>query len=99
MEEQEKNPHVMTEEEFESHLHNTLNLVTFEAVRRFKSVLRAFRRGRVTNYGYIVPNRAFHNRKNTCKRKGRHSRANNEFKKRLYAEYKRYNKHFNGQRV
>lgn len=97
MEEQEKNQNVMTEEEFQNELHNTVKLMTFEGVRRFKSVLRAFRRGRITNYGYVVPNRAFHNRKNTCKRRGRHSRANNEFKKRLYAEYKRHNKHSLGE--
>lgn len=88
--EEEKNQHVMTEEEFQNELHNTVKLITFEGVRRFKSILRAFRRGRITNYGYVVPNRAFHNRKNTCKRKGKHSRANNELKKRLYAEYKKH---------
>lgn len=86
----EQNPNVMTEEEFQNELHNKVNLRFFECVRRFKSVNRAFRRGRITNYGVIVPNRAFHNRKNTSKRKGVHSRVANEEKKRLYAEYKRH---------
>ena len=86
----EQNPNVMTEEEFQNELHNKVNLRFFECVRRFRSVNRAFRRGRITNYGVIVPNRAFHNRKNTSKRKGVHSRAANEEKKRLYAEYKRH---------
>lgn len=87
--EENQNPNVMTEEEFQNELHNTLKLITFEGVRRFKSVLRAFRRGNLTNYGYIVPRKPFNDRGNTCKRKGKHSRAYNEFKKRLYAEYKR----------
>ena len=84
---EEKNQQVMSEEEFENELHNKLNLRTFEAVRKFPSVVRAFKRGQITNYGVIVPKRPFHNRKNTCKRKGKHSRAFNEYKKRLYAEY------------
>ena len=88
MEEQEKNQHVMEEEEFKNYLHNTLNLRTFECVRKYKSVLRAFRRGHITNYGELIPNKPFHNRKNTCKHKGHHSRWYNEFKKRLYGEYK-----------
>lgn len=83
----EKNPHIMSEEEFEDELHNKLNLRTFNGVRKFKSVVRAFQRGHVTNYGEIIPYHAFNNRKNTCKRKGRHSRAFNEYKKRIYGEY------------
>lgn len=97
-ENQEKNPHVMTEEEFQNELHNKLNLKTFSCVRRFKSVNRAFKRGHITNYGEIVPNKPFHNRKNTCKRKGAHSRSFNEFKKRLYAEYL-FRERYHGRRV
>lgn len=84
---EEKNQNVMTEEQFQNELNNKLNLRSFEGVRKFKSVVRAFQRGHLTNYGVIVPSRPFHNRKNTCKRAGHHSRAYNEFKKRLYGEY------------
>lgn len=83
----EDNKNVMTEEQFQNELHNKLNLRIFECVRKFKSVGRAFRRGHITNFGVIVPHHAFNNRKNTSKRKGVHSRAFNEEKKRLYAEY------------
>jgi hypothetical protein len=98
MEEQEKNQHVMTEEEFQNELHNKLKLIRFDCVRRFKSVGRAFRRGDITNYGEIVPRRHFHNRKNTCKHKGHHSRAMNELKKRLYGEYL-FRERYHGRRV
>lgn len=89
-EEKQQNQHVMSEEEFQDHLHNTLKLITFEGVRKFKSVQRAFRRGNLTNYGYVVPRKPFNHRGNTCKRKGKHSRAMNELKKKMYANYKRY---------
>lgn len=79
---------IMSEKEFADHIANSLNLKTFECVRKFKSVLRAFRRGNITSYGEVIPKRPFHNRKNTCKRAGHHSRSYNEFKKRLYGEYK-----------
>lgn len=97
-EEKKKNTHIMSEEEFQSELHNKLNLRTFEGVRKFKSVIRAFKRGNVTNYGEVVPKRPFHNKKNTCKRKGRHSRSFNEFKKRLYGEYL-FRERYHGRRV
>ena len=96
--EEEKNQHAMTEEELQNELHNKLNLRTFEGVRKFDSILRAFRRGRVTNYGYIIPRRPFNNKKNTSKRKGHHSRAFNEFKKRLYGEYV-FRETYHGRRV
>lgn len=76
----------MEEKEFEEYLDNSLNLRFFEGVQKFRSIQRAFRRGHVTNFGYIIPNRPFHNRKNTCKR-GKQSRSFNEEKKRLYGEY------------
>ena len=91
-------PELMTKNEFDNMLQNTLNLRTFEAISKFKSVQRAFRRGHITTYGYIVPARPFHNKKNTCKRKGHHSRAYNEFKKRLYAEYL-FREKYHGRRV
>lgn len=85
MKEREK---LMEEEEFKDYLSNSLNLKFFTCVGRFKSVQRAFRRGNITNNGTIVPRRAFHNRKNTCKR-GKDSRLENSIKKRLYGEYLR----------
>lgn len=94
--EEEKNQHVMSEEEFQNELHNKLNLRYFECVSKFKSVNRAFKRGQITNYGVIIPKRPFHNRKNTCKRKGHHSRSFNEYKKRLYGEYKFRELYHNG---
>lgn len=77
----------MEEKEFEEYLDNNINLKFFEGVRKFKSIQRAFRRGHVTNAGYIIPNRPFHNRANTCKRKGKHSRRFNEQKRLIYGEY------------
>lgn len=38
-----------------------INLVTYEAVGKFKSVRRAVRRGLVSPYGEIYPNRPFGN--------------------------------------
>lgn len=38
-----------------------INLVTYEAVGRFKSVRRAIRRGLVSPYGVIYPKRPFGN--------------------------------------
>ena len=47
----------ISEKEFESHIRNTLNLQYFECTKRFKSVGRAFRRGHIINFGFILPNR------------------------------------------
>ena len=41
----------------------TLSLRTFAAVSRYRSVRRAIRRGHVSLYGDIYPNRPFSNRK------------------------------------
>lgn len=38
-----------------------LYLATYEAVAKFKSVRRSIRRGHVTPYGVIYPNRLFSN--------------------------------------
>ena len=45
-----------------------LNLITYEAVGKFKSVRRAIRRGLVTPEGFIMPSRPFNNKRNSCKR-------------------------------
>lgn len=66
-----------------------LNLSTYVAVGRFKSVRRAIRRGLVTPQGIIMPSRPFNNKKNSCKR-GKHSRPMNEEKKRVYASIREY---------
>lgn len=98
MDTEEKNPNVMSEEQFQNELHNKLNMRTFQSTRVFRSVVRAFKRGHLTNYGEVIPSRPFHNRKNTCKRKGHHSRSFNEFKKRLYGEYL-FRERYHGRRV
>lgn len=41
-----------------------LKLLTFEGVRRYKSIKRAIARGHVSEYGTIYPRRPFNNRKN-----------------------------------
>ena len=53
----------ISEKEFESHIRNTLNLQYFECTKRFKSVGRAFRSGHITNFGFILPNRPYNNKK------------------------------------
>ena len=40
-----------------------LSLRTFEGVKKFKSIRRAIRRGKVSLYGDVYPNRPFSNRK------------------------------------
>jgi len=92
LEENKVQRELMSEEEFEEHIHNRimpLHLVTYEAVRKYKSVRRAIRRGNVTSEGIIMPSRPFNNKKNSCKR-GKHSRPMNEEKKRVYASIKDY---------
>lgn len=68
-----------------------LNLITYEAVGKFKSVRRAVRRGLITPEGFIMPSRPFNNKRNSCKR-DKHSRPANEEKKRIYASIKEYRK-------
>lgn len=72
---------VMTEEEFKEYIHAG-SLRLFEAVRRFKSVKRAMRRGHVSPIGEPYPNRPFNNRKPTRGRKI------NEIKKVIYGRLK-----------
>lgn len=96
LEENKVQRELMSEEEFEEHIHNRimpLHLVTYEAVRKYKSVRRAIRRGHVTSEGIIMPSRPFNNKKNSCKR-GKHSRPMNEEKKRVYASIKDYRRRY-----
>lgn len=80
MEERKK---LMTEEEFKEYMNNSMNIRNFACVSRFKSVLRAVRRGHLTQYGTVIPDRPFNNRKAT---KGRKM---NELKKSIYYELTR----------
>lgn len=68
----------VSEKEFESHIRNTLNLQYFECTKRFKSIGRAFKRGHITNFGFILPNRPYNNKKHT------EGRKDNLEKKRLW---------------
>lgn len=58
---------VMTEEEFKEYI-KAGSLRIFEAVRKFRSVKRAMRRGHVSPIGEPYPNRPFNNRKPTLGR-------------------------------
>ena len=92
LEENKVQRELMSEEEFKEYIHNRimpLHLATYEAVRKYKSIRRAIRRGCVTSEGIIMPSRPFNNRGNSCKR-GKHSRQMNEEKKRVYASIKDY---------
>ena len=42
---------LMTQEQFEDQINNGLNLLVFDAVRKYKSVVRAYKRGHITKYG------------------------------------------------
>ena len=77
----------MSNEEFEDYLKDNLstnlNLHTFEAVNKFKSVRRAIRRGHVSPDGVIYPKRPFNNAKH-----GKNSI--NDKKKRIYEQLKKH---------
>ena len=76
---------LMSEEEFKEYLDSsTLNLQTFEAVSKFKSVRRAIRRGHVAPNGVIYPKRPFNN---VPDKKG----SLNLRKKQIYEQLKRRN--------
>lgn len=62
-----------------------LYLYSFDCVKRFRSVRRAFRRGLISSTGDIYPKRPFKNGANKSKRKGKHSKATQELKKQIYA--------------
>ena len=89
---------LMSEEEFENYLKdnevdivkdfyedNILHLRTYDAVKRFKSVRRAIRRGHVSLDGIIYPKRPFNNTKY------KEGSLNNE-KKKIYGQLKRRQK-------
>ena len=76
---------LMSEKEFKEYLDSsTLNLQTFEAVSKFKSVRRAIRRGHVAPNGVIYPKRPFNN---VPDKKG----SLNLRKKQIYGQLKRRN--------
>lgn len=85
---------LMSEEEFKDYMEKNrvdivgdfyergiLHLRTFEAVKRFKSVRRAIRRGYVSLDGFIYPKRPFNNAKH-----GKNSL--NDRKKKIYEQLK-----------
>ena len=94
MEEQKKiERDLMSQEEFENYISKgiiVLHLITYDGVHRFKSVRRAMRRVHMTSERIVMPRRPFNNRANTSKRKGVHSRSTNELKKRIYGQFKQY---------
>ena len=82
---------LMTEKEFKNYMEenrvdivgdfyekNILHLRNFEAVKRFRSIRRAIRRGHISIFGDIYPNRPFNNRATKF----------NEQRKRIYGELK-----------
>lgn len=85
---------LMGEEEFKDYLkdnrvdivkdfyeNDVLHLRTYEAVKRFKSVRRAIRRGHISLDGVIYPKRPFNNAK--------HEKGSlNDEKKRIYEQLK-----------
>ena len=85
---------LMSEEEFKDYIERNrvdivgdfyergiLHLRTFEAVKRFKSVRRAIRRGYISLDGFIYPKRPFNNAKH-----GKNSL--NDRKKKVYEQLK-----------
>lgn len=63
--------------------YDELNLLSFEGVRKFKSVRRAIRRGNMTPQGLVPPRRPFNNR---SRKKG--SRPLEEEKEIIYGRLK-----------
>lgn len=64
-----------------------LSLLRYEAVSKFKSVRRAIRRGHVSVYGFIYPDRPFNNR---TTKKG--TRPFNELRKKIYGQLRDRNR-------
>ena len=86
--------HLMSEEEFKDYLKKNgtdvardfyergiLHLRTYEAVKKFKSVRRAIRKGLVSIDGFIYPKRPFNNAKHA-------KNSMNDIKKRIYEQLK-----------
>ncbi len=67
---------------------DTLNLITYDGVNKFKSIRRAIKRSHASLEGVVYPKKPFHNKANTCKRKGHHSRDTNERKKYIYEQFR-----------
>lgn len=65
------------------------NLIYFEGIKKYRSVFRAMRRGRVEDTGDVYPKRPFNNRKTTNKR-GVECREANELKKIIHNDIKHY---------
>jgi hypothetical protein len=65
-------------------------IIIFEAVKKYKSVFRAMRRGKVSVDGTLFPLRPFNNRKNTSKRTLIDSREINSRKQKIYGEAKQF---------
>lgn len=80
MEEKIERP-IMTEEEFKEYI-KAGSLRLFDAVKKFKSVKRAIKRGHVSPIGEIYPKRPFNNSKPTP------GRRFNEKKKLIYDRLK-----------
>lgn len=59
------------------------------ASSKVRSLKRAFKRGRLTQFGLLISKRPFNNRANTSKRKGKSSRFVTEQKKIDYEYAKR----------
>jgi hypothetical protein len=59
------------------------------ASSKVRSLRRAFKRGRLTQFGLLISKRPFNNRANTSKRNGKSSRFVTEQKKRDYEYAKR----------
>lgn len=84
-------------EELDKNLNKNINSVNASiishnllyAVSKVKSLRRAFKRGRLTEFGLLVSKRPFNNRGNTSKRKGADSRFVTTQKKRDYEYAKR----------
>lgn len=68
-------------EDKKSGVTKSLTLSRFEAVSKFKSVNRAWRRGHISIYGFIYPNRPFNNRSSK-----RGTRLFNELRKSIYGQ-------------
>lgn len=72
---------LMSQEEFEKYI-GVGQLRVFDAVRKFRSVKRAMRRGHISPFGEVYPRRPFNNRKPTPGRKF------NEDRKGIYEQIK-----------
>lgn len=80
MEEKIERP-IMTEDELKEYI-KAGSLRLFDAVRKFKSVKRAIRRGHVSPIGGVLPRRPYNNRKST------ECRYLNKVKRGIYARLK-----------